>query len=368
MAEMRETIEAAFDKHEEAEEEQAGGTVALVEEPAEEPSEETKDEAPKRTDNTPKDEDDDSAGDTELSGGVDGEEEQQSSEKKSGGDSNDGDTGRAPVSWSPKAREAWKDMPEDVKAQVIKREKEVTEVLGRTTASREFQQNWTTVTQPYEGLMAAQGATPIQAVKRLLEIGAALSLGSQAQKADVITKLIQQYQIDINTLDSMLAGEGPATNPEVERLIEQRLAPMQQTLAQAQYEMRMREDEQQRAVLQEISDFASSKEAEFFEDVRAEMADLLEMSAKRGKTLGMKEAYKQACSLNPEIKAILDQREKYKNSTKTKEELLRKKTASSSVRGVTSGGGAIGDTAPESLSDTLRKAMASVETRSKRRV
>jgi hypothetical protein len=56
-----------------------------------------------------------------------------------------------------------------------------------------------------------------------------------------------------------------------------------------------------------------SAKAEFLDDVREDMADLLEGAARRGVALTMEEAYDRACHMNPDIRRVLQQRESAAN-------------------------------------------------------
>ena len=179
------------------------------------------------------------ADDGEDGGEAEGSDEE---EDRSGDSSADGDTGRAPVSWTPATREHWAKLPKEVKEQVIKREREITQALGQSTAARRFADEWVGMIKPFEPLIAAQQATPYQAVKRLLEIGAGLATGTQQTKAFIIGELVKQYEVDLRTLDNTLA-QGPQIDPtemRVNQLLEQRLGPIQQDL------MRRQQMEQQR--------------------------------------------------------------------------------------------------------------------------
>jgi hypothetical protein len=361
----REALEAAFDSVDEDEEssdeefeseDEGSGeedTVADAEEPSDEDSEDEEDE-PEEEESTEDDEDD---GDEEpvdtASGddsGDDGEDEEPEADVK------------APASWSPESREKWKDIPAEIKAQVLKREKEVADAIGNSTAARRFAQEWSSMVDPYKGLMAAQGATPYQAVDQLLKIGAGLATGNPTHKADIIKNLINQYQIDLPTLDSMLAGEAPpAGQVDVQGEVQRALQ------AQREHDRILAERREGETVKSEIETFSKSKEAEFFEDVRGDMADLMDVAAKRGQNLTIQEAYDRACQLHPEVKKVLDQRAAAIAARKKKSISSKKKRAASSIKGTSSGQ----TSAPDSPMDTrsaIEQAWDKAENRQRTRV
>ena len=298
----------------------------------EEPEDESGDEEPSDDDG---DEEEEDAGEEEERGESeeeDGDEGDEDPDGDSGGDDggDDEQTSSAPASWDPVAREHWKDVPNEIKETILAREKQISDTLGQTTQVRQFAAEWAEMIHPYQGLMAAQGATPKQAVNRLLEIGAGLAMGNTTQKADIIKELINQYQIDLPTLDSMLAGEQPPPGQPVD---------VQSEIQKALQEERDRntaaatEAEEQR-LADEIEEFSRDrKKAEFFEDVRLDMADLLSVAAQRGRSMSLEDAYNQACQLNPKVKQVLDQRVAAAAAKKKKSAANKKKAAASSIKG-----------------------------------
>ncbi|MCA1788684.1 MAG: hypothetical protein LC667_02185 [Thioalkalivibrio sp.] len=267
------------------------------------------------------------------------------------GTEDEGDTGRAPVSWTPEVREHWEKLPKEVKAEVARREKEITEMMGQTTGARRFAQEWTEMVRPYEPLMAAQGANPYTGVKRLLEIGAGLSLGNKEQKADIISNLIKQYQIDVETLDGMLSGQHqPDPMQQIGSLIDERLAPIQQRYSQ---EEQYRQQQSQQAVKSELEQFKQKNQ--FYDDVRMDMADIMEIAGKRGEQLNLQEAYDRACAMNPKVSKVVQQRRAAESAAKRKKESEAKRRASSSVRPSAGAGGAA-PADPDNLTDALSAA------------
>lgn len=266
--------------------------------------------------------------------GGDGEGDGEETDEGDGGE-DDGDTGRAPVSWTPEAREAWSKVPKEARAEIARREKEITDAMGQTASARRFAQEWSDLTKPYEGLMAAQGATPYTGVKRLLEIGAGLSMGNQEQRANIVTNLIKQYQVDLNTLDAMLSGDHqPDPMQQIGSLIDERLAPIQQRYSQ---EDQRRQQQSQQQAMQELSEF--KKDKPFYDDVRMDMADIMEIAAKRGEQLSLGDAYERACAMNPKVSKVVQQRKAAEEAKRRKKEAESKRAASSSVRTSSATGG-----------------------------
>lgn len=248
------------------------------------------------------------------------------------GDATSKSKDKPPVGWTPENREHWAKLPQGLKEQISKREKEVNQVLQDSSNARRFSQDFSKTIQPFQSLMIAEGATnPIQAVDALLRTAATLKMGSKQQKAERIAQLVRHYSVDIGELDNVLAG-GPQQHSqnkpndiqaEVERLVAQRLAPYEQ-------QQQQQRQQQQQAIQQKAAQgIQAVAQEEFFNDVRLDMADILEVASRRGVQMTAKEAYDRAVQLNPEIQRVVSQR---KNQG-----LQDKRNAASSIRGNRSG-------------------------------
>ena len=73
----------------------------------------------------------------------------------------------------------------------------------------QWREHFEKVISPFQGNIAASGMDPLQATQRLMTIDASLRVGSPQQKAMIVKDIISQFGVDINTLDSVLAGESP---------------------------------------------------------------------------------------------------------------------------------------------------------------
>jgi hypothetical protein len=261
-----------------------------------------------------------------------------------------------PIGYSPEARELWKDVPVKVQEQIHKREQEIAMAMQNTAAARKTYDNLNSLAQSYAPIMAAEGAQDVmQAVQGLFETVAELRMGSPQQKAQKMAQLISHYGIDIAGLDSALAGspQGPevSQNSQFEHLIDQKMAPINQMMEQLNaLQMQKQQTTQQNAV-QEIQQFG--QQAEFLNDVRNDMADLIDMAAARGYDMSLQEAYNKACALNPQIQAVIDQRKQAEALQATQQSNAAKMAASSSVIGRKAGDGVA---APTSLHDQLSAA------------
>lgn len=261
---------------------------------------------------------------------------------------------RAPASWRPEVREHWNQLPPAVRAEVMRREQEVQKTLKETAEARQNIDALSRTIAPYEMLMKAEGASPLQAIDNLLATAARLRTAPAPDLANLVAGMVKQYGVGrfgnsfIEQLDAALAGSQPQVDP-VAQQIEQRLAPVTQFMSQFQMQQQAAMEQARSAQVAEVSDFL--EKAEFGHDVREEMADLMEVARRRGRELSLQDAYRQACIADPRIRGILEGRAKAKGAQQLNTTAQRAKAAAVSV----SGAPAIG--APQAAATDIRSAI-----------
>jgi predicted phage tail protein len=244
----------------------------------------------------------------------------------------------APVGWNPELREQWAGLPDGVKKQIHAREQHMAQAMQGTAQARQIAQDFQGVSQKYGSVMAAEGFnSPMQAVDTMLQTVTELRMGSPAQKATRIAELIQNYGIDIKTLDDSLAaqmGGQPAPqqqqmDPNVQHMIDQRMAPVNQMMNQLAGMQQQKQQQGNVAAQQEVQQFAQT--AEFLDDVRHDVADLIDMATKHGRDMPLQEAYDKACAMNPQIANVLEQRAQQQSLATAGQRMSSKKMAASSL-------------------------------------
>lgn len=240
---------------------------------------------------------------------------------------------RAPASWRPDMREHWGAIPEPVRAEIQRREVEVQRTLQESAEARKGYDAVMKTIAPYEHFIRAENSNPLQAIQNLMGTAATLRVGTPAEKAGLVAGLVKQYGIDINMLDSALAGQ-PVQDPQqtaIDQVINQRLAPVQQMFQQFQQAQMENQQRQTQAAYSEVEQFLSR--AEFGNDVRQEMADLIESAARRGENLTLQDAYKKACLLNDNVRAAIGQRMKSRGLQNQTQAAQRARSTAVSVTG-----------------------------------
>lgn len=260
-----------------------------------------------------------------------------------------GDAGEtAPIGWSPEAREGWAAIPKATKDQILQRERDIEQNMANTNLARQESQVLNQIASKYGAVMAAEGVTNhFQAIDGMFQTAAKLRMGSPEAKADQIRRMIQTYGVDVELLDSMLVGEQPQNNPnaQVSQMIDQRMAPVNQMMQQLAGMQQIKQNEQHAGANAQVGQFAQT--AEFINDVRYDMADLMDLATKRGQSLSLQEAYDRACSVHPQVSAVLAKRQE-------QESLITKQKAGLSING--SGQEAAPNTANNTLGQDVRAA------------
>lgn len=228
---------------------------------------------------------------------------------------------RAPASWRPEVREHWAQLPEQVRAEVHRREVEVQRTLQESAEARKSFDAVMRTIQPYEAFIRAENSNPLQAIDNLMSTAARLRTGTAPELAHMVAGIVKQFGVGrfgntfIEQLDAALAGQQVQVDPQqaaMQQALDQRLAPMQQMLNQFQQAQVM----QQQRVASEAQTAVGKflERAEFGNDVREEMADLLEVAQRRGQSMTLVDAYKKACMANDRVRAVLMQRAKAKQA------------------------------------------------------
>jgi len=247
---------------------------------------------------------------------------------------------RAPASWRPDAREHWASLPAEVRAEVARREREMQTTLQETAEARRFSEQLGKVIAPYEAFIRAENSNALQAIDNLMGTAARLRTGTAPELAQLMAGMVKQFGVGrfgqpfIEALDSALVGEVPRVDPQqaqLQQAIQQQLAPVQQFMSQFQQAQVAQQQRAQEQAASEVSQFI--ERAEFGEDVREEMADLLEVAQRRGRELSLADAYRQACLVNPRVRSVLEARAKQKGAQQLMGAAQKAKAAAVSVSG-----------------------------------
>lgn len=263
----------------------------------------------------------------------------QGSEDKNAGDGvPDAPLVKAPAGWTPEAKVAWESLPDIAKKQIIQREKDFTTGIQRNNDSARYGQTIKQVLAPFQAVMQMEGADDVTAIHSLASTAAQLRMGTPREKAGIVAELIKAYGVSVQELDDVLSGETTGVSPEDQRLqqmLDSRLAPITQALSGFEAARNQSAQSTMGRVDAEIAEFEAK--AEFLDDVREEMADFLEMSAKRGRDMTMQQAYDLAVSARPDLAKITAERGRVAVLKQGQNRVAAKRAAASSVAGSATG-------------------------------
>jgi hypothetical protein len=214
----------------------------------------------------------------------------------------------APAGWKPEAKAAWSALPAHVQAEVSRRETEMSNTLRESASARNIAQQFTETVTPYLPFMRAEGASsPLEAIRNLMDVAVQLRTGSAFQKASTLAQLVKTYGVDIEALDSALVGtaaEDPkvAMQQQIDAVVQQRMAPFQQLVQQAQAAQQAQMAAMGQEIDTELTTFQQSRP--HFETVKSMMADLMEVAQRNNVEMTLAEAYEQALRLHPSTKGV----------------------------------------------------------------
>lgn len=249
---------------------------------------------------------------------------------------------KVPISWRPDEKTHWAGVPKEAKAAILRRELETQRALSSSAQARKFSDEFVKTVQPYAHLIRAQNSTPLHAVDNLMKTAAGLMVGNTEQKAAIVAEIISNYGVDVVTLDKVLTaavqggsvpGQGQAAIPPQ---IMSALKPMYDFMERVDQGRQQHEQQLKEQTDKQIEEFGQGKD--FFEEVRNEMADLIEFSASKGRILSLQDAYDQVIAMNPKYRDAIAQKTHANEVSQAAATLAKARRAASSVVGSPTGG------------------------------
>lgn len=210
---------------------------------------------------------------------------------------------RAPQSWKGEAKKLWEQLPLQVRQEVARREKDMLPIMQEAAGNKNRVQEVLAVVGPHRAIIEQHyNGNPMEAVKTMLGVERVIRTGTATQKAQLIANMIKEFSVDVATLDSFLVGqpapEAVQQQSSIEQLLEQKLAPFQQFLqTQQEREQQVRQQTEQQAVMT-VTEMSQDDRYPYFNEVRADMADIIEMGARRGVAISLQDAYTKAIRMN----------------------------------------------------------------------
>lgn len=239
------------------------------------------------------------------------------------------DITHAPGSWRLAARKDWAQTPPSVKAESHRRELEMQQLVSRTAPDRQLAGELRQVLAPLAPELQRRGISPQRLIADYVQFDKALSSGDPATQAQALIAAAKGYGVPIEALADAWEGKGrpQQRQPSVEEIREQLKSEMRQEWQQNQQQMEYRNH------TQKVAEFSKSVDPVLFnDDVRHDMAALIEAAAARNVELSLQDAYDRAVRANPEAWAIVQQREAAKRAATELPATRRAEAAASSLK------------------------------------
>lgn len=211
---------------------------------------------------------------------------------------------RAPSSWRGEMKAQWNDLALPIRQEIHRREREFQKYVHESSTARNVYDQMGKILEPHMETFNSAQVNPLGVINELLNQGRTLWNGSPEAKAKQVAQIIADCGVDINILDQVLssqvkAKQDPTTN-HLQDLIQRELAPIKQALGQqtsmADQQRQAREQSELAQLNTELEQFAATHP--HFYDVKDDMADLMDLAARRGQALSLEEAYSRASGFN----------------------------------------------------------------------
>src|SRR5262245_8185754 len=266
---------------------------------------------------------------------------------------------RPPTSWKPGVREHWGKLPPEVQQEVVRREVEVARAMQESARHREMLGQVQAVLGPFTQNIAATGGDALGAIQTLFQADHTLRHGSVAEKAQLAANIIKNYGVDIAALDSVLAGQQLPNDPnaqlaaQLRREMQQQLQPLMGYFNQVQGQRQHALQEIGTKAQDEVESFGQDEAHEFFDHVREDMADIMDLHTQRGAVISLQEAYDRAINFNPQIREIVAKRAEQERANAAAAAAQRAKRTAASISSSPAPAGAV----PGPASDDRRAAI-----------
>jgi len=217
---------------------------------------------------------------------------------------------KPPQSWRAAQKTKWATLEPDVRQEIIRRERETEKVLSESSVARQIAHSFYEVAQPYMARIQAAGLHPVAAAQELFKTDYLLYTTKGAQQAQLMAKLITDYGVDIAALDAALSGAATSVDPvqsTVDKLLQERLAPFMSFIEQQTQQNRVQQEAVTNELASNIEKMTNDPKFPEFDNVREDMADIIEISSKKGLYLTLEQAYTRAIAMNPEVSQRMTQ-------------------------------------------------------------
>lgn len=259
-------------------------------------------------------------------------------------------TDKAPNTWKPEVAAKFATLPDDVRAEILKREQDVFNGINQYKQAADYGNNVFKMVQPYQQTLQQHGVSAVDYIASLAKADNMIATaGSQEQKLQYFRELANHYGI---TVDHGLFGAEDSTVTALRQEINQLKSSVSSQLTQTQAR-------EVAAIHKQIDEFKANPEHKHFDVLQHEIAALLSS----GVAKDLKDAYDRALWANPTTRIAEQtrlQEEKVKADTELQKKALEeaKKKKGINVRSTASGSNGGKKTIDQTLNDTYDALMS----------
>lgn len=216
------------------------------------------------------------------------------------------DINRPPSTWKPQVRGEWEKLTPAVRAEIHRREMDFQNGQAQLLPDAKFGSEVRRVTEPYRAMLEQGYGSADRGIAAFMQSGAALFMGTPQQKMQEISRIAQQFGIDLSQLSgqSEPQTQQPFADPRVDQLLQQ---------------MRQQDQERQAAEQRTLEGVANQWMSEvdaqgqpkrpYLADVMQEMSVLIPQIRQTNPILThaqvLEQAYDRAVWANPDTRAAL---------------------------------------------------------------
>lgn len=201
----------------------------------------------------------------------------------------DASTDAPPVGWKAEEKAAWAKVPPELKGAILRREREAAQLATRAIPNQRFVESINNTIKPHAEMLKASGLNPVAVMQESLQLAHSLNRGSPQEKAETLGKMILHFGVDVEALDKFLVDpknarpvprvqDTPAYDPSKDA----RLAPLFSLAEQVNAKA-------SEAAEKEIAEAEASWPG--FGEHYGEMADLIDWAETRGQKMTLAQAY-----------------------------------------------------------------------------
>jgi len=252
-----------------------------------------------------------------------------------------------PSSWKKDHETTWKGIPEQVRAEIHRREQDFLSGLKEYKEPAAFGKALAADLLPHLDTFRRLNTTPQNVVREVMGTWSTLVNGTPDQKRQALLQVARNYGIDLGAGAAPSPQNGahqPATGVDFSPVL-QRVESLEQTLQAQRAESQRLEQERMDA---EIGQFGKDPKHEHFEAVRQEMGRLIQA----GSAQTLQDAYDKAVWSLPETRAKLLEKETQERSKRLADEAAAARKAA--LANVTRRGTPPTVQKPGSMDDTIR--------------